>query len=57
MLVRDLKSRIVSSFAPREGEGYYGGAERRYRAAGIVIAVALVIFVLASLIFGFREFT
>ena len=57
MLVRDLKSRIVSSFAPREGEGYYGGVERRYRAAGIVIAVALVIFVLASLIFGFREFT
>ncbi len=57
MLVRNLKIRIVSSFAPREGEGYYGGVERRYRAAGIVIAVALVIFVLASLIFGFREFT
>lgn len=57
MLAHNIKSRIVSSFTPREGEGYYGGVERRYRAAGIVIVVVLVIFVLASLVFGFGEFT
>lgn len=51
-----LKNIIMPSSARSEG-GYFAGVGRRYRLAGMAIAVLLVIFILASLIFGYREFT
>ncbi len=55
--LRSLKNRIMSSLTPQPEEGYCTSVERRYRMAGLVITVLLVIFMLASLIFGYREWT
>lgn len=57
MNTEKLRCRVVSSLAPRDGERYYEGWARRYRIAGSAITLVLVLFMLAALIFGFREFT
>lgn len=55
--LQGLKNMIVSSLTPLPEDGYSTRVGRRYRTAGLVITVLLVIFVLASLIFGYRELT
>lgn len=58
MLVQKLKDMLLSPFVPQaRREGYYYGVSRRYGVARLVIIVVLVVFILASLIFGYREFT
>lgn len=55
--LQDLKNRITSSLTPLPEDGYGTRVGRRYRTAGLVITVLLVIFIPASLIFGYRELT